>query len=1231
MILHCKSLNERRLKQAASTALLSCLLVTASGAVAENLVRNGDFKAHTYVGEKGTGYVFDGWNSWMGVVNSAKGFSGRYCGDLYCPGDFNVNFACLGPVNPWGSQSIQQVLPPLQPNTKYRLSTVAAGDGFGNSYVGADLLFSIKDADNYNTVQSAESYTFDSGNFLEWKLKRQTIPIEAAWTADLIQALATPYSVEFSTPPDYTPEPARLDISVSTEGMCITDVRLEAIGPAENARIAVNSHGYIAGAGIKKTATLVNIPSYARYEWRLVYENDVVWQDNQPISDNLPSSNSLDPDSGDMVATVDFSHYAGVGDEDSFAIEVVDTYSNGVVARSASFGITKDPYESLKHESLYSFYLQRSGTAVEPLWPLEVGYEWYDLPFLEYSRQAAHSPDLAECFSGVDLHGNDWGGCTGGALDVSGGWYDAADHGKYVVNAGITVWTLQNMVERLQKKGELNAAFPDGMLRYPESAGPEGETWEDYYYKRNGISDVLDEIAHEIEFMLSMQAPAGTLADVPYGYQDTIAPSHPVELDENGDPIPVPREDIPGYGVYQVYETKSDFNGLLLHDYLGDNTQKAVINYGAGTIPRLEVKLDISRGKDVGGLVFHAVHDKSWTGIPLDPTEDMQERVLMYPTSAATLNLAAVGAQCYRVWEPIDGGGENTLSNRCLEAAIAAWRAAKKLYDAKEDVFRYEFSNRNWAQADDSYEPTTDIAYNQECSIFAPGAENCELLRNGFAVSPMFGGGGAYGDLRVNDEYYWAGIELYLATKDHPVYQADSETYLADALDIINVRNEGTTYENQYGEYGECISPADGRMIPLDNNGQEMPLQCYDWISGFDWQNVSPLGTLSALTAEPERFAIGNEYSARSNLMEYADVLVNFVNQQGYQFAKPPFDAGDRNTHYGWGANSNVLNNAIVLATAAELSSGLKAQEYRDAVIQSMDYLMGKNTHASSFVSGYGERTFTNPHHRVYANHADADWPELPSGFLSGGPNSRDIPALLANAYRDAEGTVQDTSGAFFTEVIAPACAYGKEAPQRCHHDDWRSFATNEIAINWQAPLLWISQYLTDVEAADTPLSNMRIAATVPLKTASNRAPLAKATASSSYCPNGTGERSAHCYGPDRVNDGDISTALGGNYSWANAGGALPQWVQLKWPNAETVAEVVVYTTARYPMRDFDVQYWTGSQWRNIAGVTGNRDAKRHFRLNTPVTTDRIRILGRRGPNHQWSYVRVNEVVVKGF
>ena len=32
----------------------------------------------------------------------------------------------------------------------------------------------------------------------------------------------------------------------------------------------------------------------------------------------------------------------------------------------------------------------------------------------------------------------------------------------------------------------------------------------------------------------------------------------------------------------------------------------------------------------------------------------------------------------------------------------------------------------------------------------------------------------------------------------------------------------------------------------------------------------------------------------------------------------------------------------------------------------------------------------------------------------------------------------------------------GRCAPQRCWRDDARAFAINEVAINWNAPLLWV-------------------------------------------------------------------------------------------------------------------------------------------------------------------------------
>lgn len=117
-------------------------------------------------------------------------------------------------------------------------------------------------------------------------------------------------------------------------------------------------------------------------------------------------------------------------------------------------------------------------------------------------------------------------------------------------------------------------------------------------------------------------------------------------------------------------------------------------------------------------------------------------------------------------------------------------------------------------------------------------------------------------------------------------------------------------------------------------------------------------------------------------------------------------------------------------------------------------------------------------------------------------------------------------------------------------------------------------------------------------------------------------------YSPSRVNDGSQSTALGGAYSWANAANTpLPQWVQLDFGVTKTFSRVEVYTTATYALRDYDIQIWNGVNWSTIATVNFNTAAHRTHTF-APVSSRLVRILCRRGPDHQPGYVRVNEFEV---
>jgi endoglucanase len=155
-------------------------------------------------------------------------------------------------------------------------------------------------------------------------------------------------------------------------------------------------------------------------------------------------------------------------------------------------------------------------------------------------------------------------------------------------------------------------------------------------------------------------------------------------------------------------------------DDLGDGTL-AIPERGNGVPDVLDearweleflLRMQIPAGRDHAGMAFYSVHDQKWTGLGLLPSDDPQPRELTPPTTAATLNLAAVAAQGSRLFAPYD----RDFSNRLLAAARAAWMAA---------------------------------------------AANPVILQPPGGV-----GGGAYDDQVVDDERYWAAAELFITTGD---------------------------------------------------------------------------------------------------------------------------------------------------------------------------------------------------------------------------------------------------------------------------------------------------------------------------------------------------------------------------------------------------------------------------------------------------------------------------------
>ena len=213
-----------------------------------------------------------------------------------------------------------------------------------------------------------------------------------------------------------------------------------------------------------------------------------------------------DPASGAEAQRVDFSAFRTPGEGYRLVI--------GGQA-SDPFAIRARLYAPLAKDAAAFFYHQRAGIPIEARF---VGTAW--------ARPAGHAKEVATCFAGEDERGTAWPGC-GYSLDVTGGWYDAGDHGKYVVNGGIALWTLLNAYERNP------AAFPDRSLRIPEAG--------------NGDSDLLDEARWEMEFLLRMQVPAGTRMRLPGGGAeiDASGMAHQKVADRRWTKLPMPPQDDP--------------------------------------------------------------------------------------------------------------------------------------------------------------------------------------------------------------------------------------------------------------------------------------------------------------------------------------------------------------------------------------------------------------------------------------------------------------------------------------------------------------------------------------------------------------------------------------------------------------------------------------------------------------------------------------------------------------
>ncbi len=197
------------------------------------------------------------------------------------------------------------------------------------------------------------------------------------------------------------------------------------------------------------------------------------------------------------------------------------------------------------------------------------------------------------------------------------------------------------------------------------------------------------------------------------------------------------------------------------------------------------------------------------------------------------------------------------------------------------------------------------------------------------------------------------------------------------------------------------------------------------------WQNVNSLALLAYIFSTQPGTNQGVVNFLKASLDSYCATLVNKRNQNGFHVSINPGE-------YYWGSNGMVLNRGVMLIIGWLLTAN---PNYMDAAYDQLYYVTGVNAHRISFVTGTGSKSPQNIHHRPSA--ADNIAKPIP-GLLAGGPDQ----------YR-SDPILQDT----FSAATPPAL---------CYIDHIGSYASNEVAIYWNAPLVVLAGFFNQQSPSST-------------------------------------------------------------------------------------------------------------------------------------------------------------------
>jgi endoglucanase len=322
-----------------------------------------------------------------------------------------------------------------------------------------------------------------------------------------------------------------------------------------------------------------------------------------------------------------------------------------------------------------------------------------------------------------------------------------------------------------------------------------------------------------------------------------------------------------------------------------------------------------------------------------------------------------------------DGGVFNKLTNLNFDAFEMPEKAVDKRYFVgKSTTAALDFA-ANTAQASRVFK-AVDKEFAQKLIVASEIAFEWALKHPDIIFeNPKDVSTGSYGDKEFKDEFFWAASELFVTTVN--------KKFLAEAQ------------KNQQ---------------PL-----EFPV-------GENWrQYIRNLGYFR-LADDVCPLPLAEKGKYRKDICTQADILIQKMRDIPFHI---PLD------DFQWGSNSDILDASMLFCMAWKISNDRK---YFDAIIETTDYIFGKNATGYCFITGLGSKCPMNIHHRPSGSDGIAQ--PVP-GLLVGGPNR-------------------------YLQDISSGAKYASKEPAKCYSDMQASYASNEVAINWNAPLVFVLGFLQE-------------------------------------------------------------------------------------------------------------------------------------------------------------------------